>query len=123
MKVLIIDEDQFTTAVYESELRQQNFETIVVTSGLEGIKMARRKKPNVIILELVLSKLNGFEVLRSLKRSPTVKQIPIVVASVLGQQVDIDEALKLGAVKYLHKDVYSANQIVTEVVNLMSTLL
>ena len=124
MRVLIIEEDPFTASVYESELKQQNIETYVANNGYDGIKIARRRKIDLILMDLILSRVNGFEVLRSLKRSRIMKtKTTIIVASALGNSKDIEEAMSLGALKYLNKDQYSPKQIIAEVINVMSLFL
>lgn len=123
MKVLIIDDDSFVRAVYESELRQENMEVVSASNGREGLEKIKENKPSLIITELILTKLNGFELIKELKRDEELKKIPIVVASELGQKQDVDEALALGVNKYLPKDAYSSKQVVREVLNLMMSLI
>lgn len=123
LSVLVIDEDYFTRSVYESELHQQNIEVVTVADGLLGLEEARRRRPCIIVLELILPKLNGFELIKIIKQDPSLKNTVLVVASILGQVADREEAMRLGADKYLSKNDYSAKQIITEVVNLMSAQL
>jgi DNA-binding response OmpR family regulator len=92
MKVLIIDNDKFTRTVYESELHQQNIEVNVAEDGKDGLDKARKDKPDLIILDLILPKLNGFEVLKELKSDSKLKDVPVLVSSILAQKNDINEA-------------------------------
>lgn len=123
MKVLVIEEDSFVRAVYESELRQENIEVLVAKNGGEGLELAKKNKPDLILTELILTKINGFELIKQIKTDKKLVKIPIVVASELGQKVDIDEATDLGISKYLHKDLYSSKQVVKEVLNIMMSSL
>ena len=126
MKVLVIEEDSFIRAVYESELRQENIEVVSALNGRDGLAKALETKPDLIITELILTKLNGFELIKeirqSVKKNPLAKT-PIVVVSALSQKQDIDEAMALGATKYLPKDLFSSKQAVREVLNLMMGLI
>jgi two-component system, OmpR family, response regulator VicR len=111
MKVLIIDDDNFIRTVYKSALNQENIEVEVAADGDEGLAKAKQFKPDAILLDMILPKKDGFEVLKGLKS----KKIPTIVFSSLHQQGDIDEALRLGAMKYLPKDQYSPGQIIDEI--------
>lgn len=165
MKVLAIEEDSFIRAVYESELRQENIEVVTASNGREGLLRARETNPDLIITELILTKLNGFELIKEIRqkekkaisnkassdelatrekqaideaklsgvdltnetkskdKKKLLSNVPIVVVSALSQKQDIDEAISLGATKYLPKDLFSAKQAVKEVLNLMMSLL
>lgn len=122
MKVLIIEDDKVISTVYESELHQENIEVDVAQNGEEGLEKARKSKPDLILLDMILPRKNGFEVLEELKKDKMLNKIPVVVSSALSQKVDIDEAMKLGAYKYLSKENFSQKQIIREVVNILMTL-
>lgn len=115
MKVLIIDDDKFIRTVYESELHQENIDAVLAEDGERGLALARESKPDLILLDMILPKKSGFEVLEDLQRDPELQNIPVVIFSSLRQQHDIDEAMKLGAVQYLPKDSHSPKQIVGEI--------
>ena len=119
MKVLVIDEDKFAQSVYESELHQQNISVELAKDGLEGVEKAKETKPDIIILELIVTKKNGFEVLEEIKQDADIKNTPVVVCSSLSQKNDVDEAMRLGALKYFSKEEYSLKQVVKEVMNIL----
>ena len=121
MTILVIDDDKFARNVYESELHQENITVVTARDGEEGVAKAKEIKPNLIILELIVAKKNGFEVLKELKADASVKNVPVVVCSALNQKSDIDEAMKLGAVKYMSKENYSLKQMVKEILNILLT--
>lgn len=123
MKVLVIDGDKFAQNIYLSELHQENIAVEVAEDGEEGLKKARETDPKIIILELILTKLNGFEVLKELKNDKKTKDIPVVVCSSLSQEDDIKEAMDLGAVKYFSKEDYSLKQVTREVIEMLMTLM
>lgn len=119
MKVLIIEDNKFLRQVYESELHQENIEVDLAEDGVAGIEKAKTGKPDLILLDLILPKKNGFEVIEEIRADQKLKKIPIVVSSALSQKSDIDEAMQLGATKYLSKDSYSQKQVIQEVLNVL----
>jgi len=119
MKILIIEDDKFISTVYESEFHQQNVEVELAFDGVEGLKKARECQPDMVLLDLMLPKLNGFEVLQEMKSDPVLAKIPVMVSSSLNQPSDIDEVIKLGAVKYFAKESSSLQQVVKEIMDIL----
>ena len=122
MKVLIIEDDKFVRTVYESELHQENIEVELAVDGEEGMAKAKKNKPDLIILDMILPKKNGFQILEELKKDAKLKNIPVVACSSLSQKADIDETIKLGAVKYLSKEDYSQKQVIQEVLKVLMSM-
>jgi twitching motility two-component system response regulator PilH len=102
-KILIIDDDAFFLEFYRAELSQYNFYTDFARDGLEGLNKAKEIKPDLILLDVILPKLDGFEVLAKLKASKETRDIPVVVTSSLSTESDIKKLEKLGAVKCFNK--------------------
>ncbi len=115
MKVLIIDDDRFTRLVYQSQLSQENIKVDLACDGEEGLKKIKETKPDLILLDIILPKKTGFEVLENIQKDPELKKIPVIVFSSLSRQSDIEKAMKLGAKKYLPKDSHTPKQIVEEI--------
>jgi DNA-binding response OmpR family regulator len=101
--ILMIEDEVFFLKLYEERLRRDGFRFSGATTGVEGVSKASNEHPDLILLDLVLPRKNGFDVLRDLKKNPATKNIPVIVLSNLGQEADITEAMKLGAVEYLIK--------------------
>mgnify|MGYP001186439117 CR=1 FL=1 len=123
MKVLVIDEDKFVINIYESEFHQQNIEVVAAFDGADGWEKVKAEKPDLIIMELILFKINGFDLIKKIKNDKKLKNIPIVVCSSLNQQDDIDESMKLGALKYFSKQTYSLKQVTKEVLDILISLM
>lgn len=121
MKVLIIDDDKFVRTVYESEFHQENVAVVLASDGKAGLALALQENPTLIIMELILPKLNGFEVIGELKKDNKLKKVPILICSSLSQKSDIDEAMSLGVEKYLPKENYSLKQVVAEALKILLT--
>jgi len=114
-KILFIDDDNFLRKVYNSELTENGYEVILAADGKEGYEKAKLEKPNLIILDMILPIMNGFEVLTSLKNDDETRHIPVIILSNLGQDIDKKKGIDLGAVDYLVKDNTTLNIIVDKI--------
>lgn len=101
--ILIIEDDLELRELYEQRLRLEKFDVRLAPDGQTGLELAQREKPDVVLLDLRLPKLNGFEFLKKLKADPETKNISVVVLSALWQDEDKRRALQLGADIYLVK--------------------
>lgn len=110
-KILIIEDDKFLLKLYSDKLRREGFEVIESISGKEGSNKVFVEKPDLVILDLVLPQKSGFEILSEMKLNSETKNIPVVILTNLGQEVDIKRGLELGAVAYLVKTEFSINQL------------
>jgi len=110
-KILIIEDDRFLIKLYANKLRREGFEIMEAISGEEGLNKALRERPDLVILDLVLSQKNGFEILSEIKMNSQTKNIPVIILTNLGQKPDIEKGLSLGAAAYLIKTDFSINQL------------
>jgi CheY-like chemotaxis protein len=83
----------------------------VARDGEEALRLARAEAPDLILLDLIMPKLTGFEVLRALKQDPAAASVPVIVLSNLGQQRDVQEAMEGGAVAYFVKASLSLEEL------------
>jgi len=113
--LLIAEDDQFYANLYKTKLEKEGFSVVISTNGSETMKLIEENKPNLIILDIVMPELDGFEVLKQLKEKPDFKNVPVIVLSNLGQQEDIDRALSLGAFRYIVKSNVSIHDMVESV--------
>jgi len=114
-KILLIEDDQFLSKILLVKLKRAGFDVFLAVDGEEGIKKAKEIKPNLILLNLILPKLNGFEVLSEIKKTPVLKKVPVVILSNLGQESDVEKGLRMGAEDYLIKTNLSLSEIVEKV--------
>lgn len=103
-KILFVDDDSFLRKVYQAELQDKGFEVYLAVDGDDGLQKAQEVDPDLIILDLIMPKKSGFELLTDLGQYEITRFIPVVVLSNLAQSVDKKRALDLGAVDYLVKD-------------------
>ena len=114
-KILIIEDDKFLRDLLVKKLTEENFSVVTAIDGEEGIKKIQEVNPSLILLDLILPGINGFEVLKKTKENPATKEIPVIVLSNLGQKEDIERAIELGSEDYLVKAHFTLDEIVGKV--------
>ncbi len=114
-KVLIIEDDKFLCKIYATKLTKEGIDAEFGLDGTEGMEKMRAHKPNLILLDLIMPKMDGFAVLEEMKADTSLKKIPVVVLSNLGQESDIAKAKKLGAKDYIVKSDTSIQDVVKKI--------
>lgn len=114
-KILVAEDDKFYSAIYKKYLAFDNVEVFFANDGEEALKMAQEKKPDLILLDLIMPKMDGFDVLEKLKSDEELKAIKVVVLSNLGQEEDKKKALSMGASDYVVKSNISFDEITSVV--------
>jgi two-component system alkaline phosphatase synthesis response regulator PhoP len=120
-RVLLAEDDRFLRRAAESRLRQNGFTVLPAVDGEEALKVARAERPDLILLDLIMPKLQGFEVLKALKEDPATAPIPVIVLSNLGQDEDLKQAMELGADAYFIKANLSLQDLVQRVAQTLAT--
>jgi len=105
MKILVMEDDTFFQKFYSSKLQEAGYRVDIASNGEEGIAKAKENNPDVILLDLIMPKTDGFDVLKTLAQDASLNHIPVFVFSTLGQEKEIEEATKLGAVGYINKSL------------------
>lgn len=113
--VLVIEDDSFLVDAYSTKLRKAGFKTILATNGEEGLKQAKTNKPDVVLLDLLIPKRNGFDVLADLKADKHLRHVPVIVLSNLGQERDVEQVRQLGAEDYLIKANVTMKEIIAKI--------
>lgn len=119
-KILMVEDNIFLRKLYRDKFTRAGFEFVEATNGIEGINKVMTEKPNLVILDLLLPRKNGFDVLSDIKNNSQTKKIPVIILSNLGQEIDIKEALSLGAQEYLIKTEVRLSEVVTRVKKILS---
>lgn len=114
-KILIVEEDKFLRELAANKIREAGYEMVEAANGQQGVEKAQQEKPNLILLDIVLPELDGYEVLRQLKEQEATKEIPVVMLSNLGGKEDVEKALSLGAADYLVKAHVTPEEIVEKI--------
>jgi twitching motility two-component system response regulator PilH len=110
-KVLIIDDSPTERFYLTDVLRKQGYEVITAESGEQGISVAKAEKPDLILMDVVMPGLNGFQATRQLSRNPETQSIPVIMCTTKGQETDRVWGLRQGAIDYLVKPVVAADLI------------
>ena len=115
MKVLIVEDDKFLQKVLVTKFMADGFEVRAAADGEEALRQMLPDAPALVVLDLIMPKLNGFEVLSEMRTNPQMKDIPVVVLSNLGQDEDVDRAKQLGAIEFLVKSNLSIQEVVQKI--------
>lgn len=116
-KILIIEDDKFLRELIARKLEKEGYEALEAVDGEDGFKKIKTDKPDLILLDLILPGVDGFEVLSKTKEDITLAQIPVIILSNLGQKEDVDRGLKLGAIDYLIKAHFTPGEIIEKIAN------
>lgn len=111
-KILIIEDDVFLNELMAKKLVEEGFDVIKAVNGEEGLELTRQEKPDLILLDLILPGMDGFEILEKIKEEPETSVIPVIILSNLGQREDIEKGFDLGADDYLIKAHFTPDEIV-----------
>lgn len=111
----MIEDNIFLRKLYRDKLTREGFIFIEATNGIEGVNKSIIEDPDLIILDLILPRKNGFDVLEDLRKDPRTKDIPVIVLSNLGQEIDIKEALSRGAREYLVKTETRLEEVIKKI--------
>jgi DNA-binding response OmpR family regulator len=114
-KILIIEDDASFRRVYHDMLETAGYHVLVADNGEMGWDLAKSEKPNLVILDLVLPGLHGFEVLKNIRGDSETKDIPVLVTTALGEQADIRKGIELGANDYLVKGFFTPREILAKI--------
>ena len=114
-KIILIEDDEILSKVIYEELRDADFDVIQAFDGEEGLKLVRSKKPDLVLLDIVLPRKDGFEVLEEMKKSPDTKDIPVIVLTMIGKDEDIKRGLQLGADDYIVKSQHAIAEIIEKI--------
>ena len=119
-KILLVEDDKFLRDLIVKKLKIQNYEVSEAINGEESLKKAKEEKPNLILLDLVLAGMDGFEILKRLKIDPDTSKIPVVIMSNLGQRDDIEKCQQLGAADFLIKAKLNLGDIAGKIESLLN---
>jgi DNA-binding response OmpR family regulator len=114
-KILMIEEDRFLRKIYKNKFLKSGFEFSEATNGIEGLNKIFSERPDLVLLDIILPRKNGFDVLIDAKRNAATKKIPFIIISNLGQESDIKRGISLGAKDYLVKTDVSHSEVVEKV--------
>lgn len=115
-KILLIEDEEIMVDLLQKKLTKEGYEISVARNGEEGLKTAREISPNLILLDIIMPKMGGFEVMEEMAKDKKLKEIPVIIISNSGQPVELDRAQKLGAKDWLIKTEFDPREVVDKVV-------
>lgn len=120
-KILIVDDDPLLVTMYEQKFKKDGFEVATALDGKEGLKKIKEEKPTAVLLDIMMPKMNGLEVLEEVKKDRKIKDIPVILLTNLARgEEDIYKGLEMGAVAYLVKSQIRPSQVVAKVKEILA---
>jgi|SRR3989344_2438720 len=117
--ILLIEDDEFLAELYATKLTIEGYKVYLANDGQKGLKMAKEKLPALVLLDILLPKMDGFEVLTALKGDIKTKKIPVILLTNLSQRSDVQRGLDLGADDYLIKAHFMPSEVVAKIKRLI----
>ena len=119
-KIIIVEDDPMISEIYQKKFSESGFEVLTADSGDKVLELAKNEKPDAILLDLIMPRMDGFQVLQELRSGEYDPNIKVIIFSNLSQKEDRDKALNLGANGFVTKADYSPSELVAEVSRLMN---
>lgn len=113
--ILLIDDDTFLIRIYQTKLELEGYKVLTAQDGEKGLAIIRKHKPDLILLDAVLPKINGFDLIKKIKRNKILSQIPVIFLTNLSSQQDIKKALDLGVSDYLIKAQAMPDEVIQKI--------
>ncbi|KPJ57574.1 hypothetical protein AMJ49_00430 [Parcubacteria bacterium DG_74_2] len=115
-KILLIEDEEIMVDLLEKKLIAEGYEVSVARDGAEGLEKMRKLNPELVLLDIIMPKMGGFEVMEEMNKDEGLKKIPVIVISNSGQPVELDRAQKLGARDWLIKTEFDPQEVIDKVV-------
>ena len=113
--ILLVEDDEFLAELYGTKLSLEGYDVSLATDGEKGLKMIKEKKPQLVLLDIILPKMDGFEVLKAGKTDRALRSIPIILLTNLSQKDEVKKGLGLGAKDYLIKAHFMPSEVVEKI--------
>ena len=115
-KILLVEDEELIIDLLTKKLEREGYQVSIAKDGEEGLSMMKDAKPDLILLDIVMPKMGGFEVMEEMQKDEEFKKIPVIVISNSGQPVELDRAKKLGAKDWLIKTEFDPREIINKVI-------
>jgi len=109
--ILLAEDDQFLQRMYATKLEQSGLLVVTASDGAKALELVKKKKPDLLVLDILMPKKDGFEVLQAVRADPSLKNVPVIVLTNLGEPDDVKRARKLGANDYLIKAHFLPSEV------------
>ncbi len=115
IKILLIEDDSFLVEMYTTKFELEGFDVVSAEDGQKGLDMVKKEKPDIILLDILMPKMDGFAVLDALKKDKALADIPVILLTNLGQKEDVKKGFEKGAVGYLIKAHFMPSEVVDKI--------
>lgn len=116
-KILLIEDEELIIALLQKKLEKEGYKVFVARDGVEGMEKVKKETPDIVLLDIVMPRMGGLEVLEELRKDKELRSIPVIVISNSGQPVELDRAKKLGARDWLIKTEFDPKEVISKVKN------
>ena len=113
--LLLVEDDPLLINMYQTKFSSEGFQVFTATDGQAGLTLAQTEKPDIILLDIMMPKLDGIEVLRRIRQDPKLKTVPVLMLSNLSEMAKQKEAIELGAKEFLVKANFTPTQVVVKI--------
>ncbi|KKQ94811.1 MAG: PAS/PAC sensor hybrid histidine kinase [candidate division CPR2 bacterium GW2011_GWC1_39_9] len=120
-KILLVEDDVALRDIYSARFSAENYNVAVASDGEEALSIAVKEKPDIILLDIMMPKISGFDVLDILRATPETKVTKIIVMSALSQPSDVEKGKALGANEYLVKSQVTLSEVVEKVKQVLAS--
>lgn len=117
--ILLVEDDAFLAGMYVTKLQLEGFSVELAGDGEQALRLLKEQPPSLVLLDIILPKIGGFEVLKTMKADPKLKSISVILLTNLGQREDVSKGLDLGADDYLIKAHFMPSEVVSKVKKLL----
>jgi len=118
--ILLVEDDPFLIDIYKNKLSKAGFEIDVAEEGETALRKIKEKKPDLVLLDIVLPGTDGWEILKKIRTEMGFKDLKVLILSNLSQKEEVEKGMELGATKYLIKAHYTPSEVVKEIKKLLS---
>ncbi len=114
-KILVVEDENFLLDLYQTKLIQEGYEVLIGSNGVEGVELATKHLPDLILLDILMPEIDGYAMLKKIKANHKTKNIPVIIFSNLSQKTEIEKGLKLGARDFIVKTSVTPTQLAKKV--------
>ena len=120
-KILIVEDEEIMITLLQKKLTDEGYEISITRNGEEGLRVMREVRPDLVLLDIIMPKMGGFEVMEEMTKDKELSSIPVIIISNSGQPVELDRAKKLGAKDWLIKTEFDPQEVVEKVKKILPT--
>lgn len=114
-KVLLVEDDEMLHGMYSQKFKLEGYEVAMAYNGAEGVKLSETEKPDIILLDVIMPKMDGFVALKKIRKNPATANTPVILLTNLGQEEDVRKGRELGATDYFIKANHTPQDVVDKI--------